>query len=80
MRKREKKNAKLKNANEWPKNLSNAELKNANQLTVFGNAELKIAIHQFFVKFENKNCEVLSKSWENLHLMMLILACTNYTS
>ena len=29
------KNAKLKNANEWPKSLCNAELKNANQLIVF---------------------------------------------
>ena len=43
-----------------------------NQLIVFGKAELKNVIHQFFVKFENKNCKVLSKNWENLHLMMLI--------
>ena len=74
------KNAKLRNGNEWPKNLRNAELKNSNQLIVFGNAELKIAIHWFFVKFENKNCEVLCKNWKNLHLTMLILACTNYIS
>ena len=74
------KNAKSKNANEWPKNLSNAELQNANQLIVFGNAELKIAIHRFFVKWENKNCEVLSKNWKTLHLVMLILARTNYIS
>ena len=75
---KKKKNAKLKNANEWPKNWWKAELKNANQLIVFGNAELKI--HRFFVKCKNKNCEVLFKSWKNLHLMMLILACTNYIS
>ena len=57
-----------------------AKLKNANQLIVFGNAELKTAIHRFFVKCENKNCEVLSKNWKNLHFTMLILACTNYIS
>ena len=57
-----------------------AKLKNANQLIVFGNAELKTAIHRFFVKCENKNCEVLSKNWKNLHFTMLISACTNYTS
>ena len=48
--------------------------------TVLRNDKLKIAIHQFFVKCENKNCEVLSKNWKNLHLTMLILACTNYIS
>ena len=57
-----------------------AKLKNANQLIVFGNAELKTAIHRFFVKCENKNCEVLSKNWKNLHFTMLILACTKYIS
>ena len=77
---RKKKNAKLKNENEWPKNLWNAELKNANQLIVFGNAALKIAIHRFFVKCENKNCDVLSKNWKKLDLTMLIFACTNYMS
>ena len=56
------KNAKLKKVNERPKNLWNAELKNANQVIVFGNAELKIAIHQFFVKCENNNCKVFSKN------------------
>ena len=66
--------------NEWTKHLRKAELKNANQLIVFGNAELKIAIHQFSAKYENKNCKVLSKNWKNLHLTMLILACTNYIS
>ena len=60
------KNAKLKNANEWLKILWNAELKNKNQLIVFGNTELKIAIHHFFAKFENKTCEILSKSLRNL--------------
>ena len=30
--------------------------------TVLRNDKLKIAIHQFFVKCENKNCEVLSKN------------------
>ena len=54
------------------------ELKNANKLIVFGNAELKVALHRFFVKCETKNCEVLSKNWKKLHLTMLILACTNY--
>ena len=33
---------------------------NANQVIVFGNAELEMAIHRFFVKWENKNCEVLA--------------------
>ena len=51
-----KKKTKLKNADEWPKNLGNAELKNANQLILFGNTELQIAIHQSFVKWENKIC------------------------
>ena len=74
------KNAKLKNANEWSNNLLNAELKNANQLIIFRNAELQIAIHRFFVKCENKICQVLSKNWENSNLTMLILACTNYIS
>ena len=50
------KNMKLKNANEWPKHLRNVELKNANKLIVFGNAESKIAIDQFFMKCKNKNC------------------------
>ena len=67
-----KKKSEILYANEWPKKLWNAELKNMNQLIVFGNAELKNVIHQFFVKCENKNCKVLSKNWENLHLMMLI--------
>ena len=38
------KNSKLKNANEWVKNVWNAELKNANQLIFFGNTELDPSI------------------------------------
>ena len=46
------------------KKIMKCGIKECEPTNCFGNAELKIAIHRFFVKCENKTCKLLSKNWK----------------
>ena len=55
-------------------------IKECESTNCFRKCGIKDCDPSIFREMRNKNCEVLSKNWKNLHLAMLILACTNYIS